>query len=168
MVLEYFTNSSSQTKKLGEILAKKILKQKTKKRIQVLGLQGDLGGGKTTFSQGFARGLRIKERVLSPTFVIFKKFKIPGPRERGLSNNIGQRASSFRYFYHIDCYRIQKPKEILDLGFKRVISAPQNIVVIEWADRILKILPRNIILITFEFNNKNKRKITVKWPKKNA
>lgn len=140
MVLKYITNNSSQTKKIGECLAKRILNKKRRgRKAQVLALQGELGGGKTTFLQGFARGLGIKEKVLSPTFVILKKFKI--------SNE------NFNFFYHIDCYRIKKPKEILSLGFKKITSDPQNIVAVEWADHIQKVLPPKTILITFEFYN---------------
>ena len=151
IISEHVSNNSFQTKKLGEILSKKILnKKKRNKKAQVLALEGELGGGKTTFLQGFARGLGIKKRILSPTFVILKKFRIPD--------------QSFKFFYHIDCYRIQKTKEISDLGFRKIISNPQNIVAIEWADHIGKILPKNTTLITFEFNNKNKRKIIIKTP----
>lgn len=147
--MEVVTNDSSQTKKLGKSLAKKIIKAK-RNRALVFGLKGDLGGGKTTFLQGFGKGLGIKQRVLSPTFVIMKKYKLPNCPIAQLSN-----------FYHIDCYRIQKPKEILDLGFKQIVSDPKNIVAVEWAERIKKILPQNTIWIKFEFIDKNKRKIRI-------
>ena len=65
----------------------------------------------------------------------------------------------FHNFYHIDCYRIRKPKEILDLGFKEIISNPENIVAIEWADRIKKILPKNALVLKFKFIDKLKREI---------
>ena len=148
MKLNYFTNSSSQTKKLGEAEAEEFFRMETKKNALTLGLEGDLGGGKTTFLQGFARGLGLKEKILSPTFVILKRFKIKDLR--------------FKNFYHIDCYRIKKPKELLSLGFKEIISNPQNIVAVEWADRIRKIMPKNTIWVIFEFINKNKRKIVMK------
>lgn len=138
---EYITNSPSQTKELGERLAKRILKSKPKKSSFVIGLEGELGGGKTTFLQGFAKGLRIKEKILSPTFVIMKRF-----------NN----------FYHVDCYRVQKSKELLDLGFKEIISDPQNIIVVEWADRIRKIMPRDSVWIRFGFINEKERRIIFK------
>ncbi|OIP74778.1 MAG: tRNA (adenosine(37)-N6)-threonylcarbamoyltransferase complex ATPase subunit type 1 TsaE [Parcubacteria group bacterium CG2_30_36_18] len=144
----YLTVNPSQTRKLGEILAKEILKTKPRKDAFLLGLEGDLGGGKTTFLQGFAKGLGIKQKILSPTFLIIKKFSIFNFK--------------FSNFYHIDCYRIEKPKEILDLGFKEIISIPQNIVAVEWADRIRKIMSKNTIWITFQFINKNKRKIAIK------
>ena len=148
MKLKYLTTSPSQTKKLGEILAKEALKTKIKKTAQIFGLEGDLGGGKTTFLQGFAKGLGIKQKILSPTFIIIKNFPI----------------SDFQFlnFYHIDCYRIEKAKEILDLGFKKIISNPKNIVVIEWSDRIKKILPADIIILKFKFINEKTREVVFK------
>ena len=65
----------------------------------------------------------------------------------------------FENFFHIDCYRIQKPKELLDLGFKEIISNPKNIVVIEWADRVKKIMPKDSAWIKFDFVNEKTRKI---------
>jgi len=157
--VKYFTKSPSQTKKLGEILAKKFLKIRKKKGALVLGLEGDLGGGKTTFLQGFAKGLGIKEKILSPSFVLIKKFQIPSTKSQ---TNSKFQISKFKTFYHIDCYRISKPKEILNLGFKEIISNPKNIVAIEWADKVKKILPKDIITLKFKFLNKNIRKI---WEK---
>lgn len=161
----YLTLNPTQTKKLGEILAtellkkakgekrtrlsssKEILKTKPLKGALVVGLEGDLGGGKTTFLQGFARGLGIKEKILSPTFIIMRKFHVP--------------CSMFHDFYHIDCYRVGKSKEVLDLGLKEIISNSQNIVAIEWADRIRKILPKKTIIFKFEFLGQTKRKISL-------
>ena len=154
MKKQYLTASPSQTKKLGETLAREILKTKPKKIAQILGLEGDLGGGKTTFLQGFARGLGIKQKILSPTFIIMRKIEVKPLPCGGLTS-----ATSIKTFYHIDCYRIKKPKEILDLGFKEIISNPQNIVVVEWADKIKKILPKNSLILKFKFVNKNSRKI---------
>jgi len=152
----FLTTVPWQTKKLGEILAKEVIKTKPSKRALVIGLEGDLGGGKTTFLQGFAKGLGIKEKTLSPTFVIMRKSKIPGTRFAGAK-------SKFKKFYHIDCYRVEKPKEILDLGFKEIISNSQNIVAVEWVDRIRKIMPKNTIWIKFDFVNKNTRQISIKY-----
>lgn len=145
----YLTGSSSQTKQLGRDIAKRFLKLGRGRNALVFGLIGDLGGGKTTFLQGFARGLGIRQKITSPTFVIMKRFPVF--------------RSAFRDFYHIDCYRIKKPKEILDLGLKEIISNPKNIVAIEWADKIRKALPKDIVILKFGFNGKNKRKIVVEW-----
>lgn len=157
MRVKYLTTAPRQTQKLGEILAQEVKKTKLKKRALIFGLEGDLGGGKTTFLQGFAKGLGIKEKILSPTFIILKKFKIP--RRRTFGSLRGRQNSNFKNFYHIDCYRIKKPREILDLGFKEIISNPQNIITVEWAERIRKILPKKVIIIKFEFLNKTTRKI---------
>jgi len=69
----------------------------------------------------------------------------------------------FHDFYHIDCYRIRKPKEILDLGFKKIISDPENIIAIEWADRIKNFLPKNALVLKFKFINKLNRKIVLEF-----
>ena len=128
------SSSFLQTKNIAKTLAKILLEAQSVKRAQVLALIGELGSGKTAFVQGFAKGLGIKERILSPTFIIMKKFEIGGSR----------------YFYHIDCYRLDSPeKELLRLGFKDIIQNPKNIVAIEWADRVESLLPRNTIWVRF-------------------
>jgi tRNA threonylcarbamoyladenosine biosynthesis protein TsaE len=151
MKLKYLTKNPSQTKKLGELLAKKFLKEKKQKGARVLGLEGELGGGKTTFLQGLAKGLGIKEKITSPTFVIMKKFRISTK-----TYNLKPKT-----FVHIDCYRIEKPKEILDLGFKEIISDSQNLVAIEWSDKIKKIFPKNSTILKFNFVSKNQREIII-------
>jgi tRNA threonylcarbamoyladenosine biosynthesis protein TsaE len=158
MTKKYLTTSPSQTKKLGEILAKEILKTKIKKTAFTIGLEGDLGGGKTTFLQGFAKGLGIKQKILSPTFIIMRKFRIPKViSHKSLVNS--------QWFFHIDCYRIQKTKELLDLGFKKIISDPRNLVAVEWSDRVRKILPRGTLNLKFQFVGPHKRKILIKIKK---
>jgi tRNA threonylcarbamoyladenosine biosynthesis protein TsaE len=145
---KFITTSCKQTQKLGEKTARQILDNEGGRTAVVLGLQGNLGGGKTTFLQGFAKGLGIKEKILSPTFVILKRFQVPGFR--------------FNDFYHIDCYRLKDEKDVLDLGFKEIISDSRNIVAIEWPEKIKKALPQNIILIDFKFVDKDKREINFK------
>lgn len=144
----YLTDNPKTTQKIGKSLAGEVFKKPPKKGALVLCLVGELGGGKTTFLQGFARGLKIKEKILSPTFIILKRFEIS--------------CFGLQSFYHIDCYRVEKPKEILDLDFKRIISSPKNIIAIEWADRIKEIIPKHAMQIEFKFIDKNKRKILIK------
>lgn len=133
-----------KTEKIAKDLAKNTLNKKQLKTAQVIGLVGELGGGKTTFSQFFAKALGVKEKVQSPTFVLMKKYKI---RKKN--------------FVHIDAYRIKKTKELLDLGWRELISDPKNIILVEWADRIQKILPKGYVQIKFEVVDENKRKITI-------
>jgi len=148
MKITKITKNSFETALLGEEVAKKVLKNKQNKKAQVLALYGDLGAGKTTFLQGFARGLGIKENILSPTFVIFKKFKIQD--------------SSFNLFYHIDCYRLKGSKDLLNLGFEKFSSNPKNIIAIEWSEIIEDILPKNKISIHLKLEDEKRRTIIIK------
>ena len=136
----FISKSTEETQKIAKLLAEEILKAPLKKKARVLALTGNLGGGKTTFLQGFAQEMGIKEKINSPTFVIMKRFK---------------------NFYHFDCYRIQKQKDILDLGFEKIINNPKNIVAIEWADKIKKIIPKDTLWIKFEHLGGNKRRIMI-------
>ncbi len=140
------TKTAKETQKFAADFAKKILKMKLEKAV-VVGLIGELGAGKTVFAKGFAKGLSIKEIVASPTFVLERIYRLKG--------------KSFKLFFHIDAYRIGKAKEVADLGFKDLARDSLNIILIEWADRIKKILPKNYIEIKFEHTSDNRRKITI-------
>lgn len=141
------TKSSEETKKVGMALGQILGRESLSNKALIIALKGDLGSGKTTFIQGLAQGLKIKENILSPTFVIQKDFLL------ALKN--------YRSLYHIDAYRLKNPEELLELGFKDLIKNPENLVVIEWVDKIKKILPRNIFKIKFTNLGKNKRKIII-------
>jgi tRNA threonylcarbamoyladenosine biosynthesis protein TsaE len=147
---EYLTKSRKETEALGSKLAGNILKEKPGRTAFVIGLEGDLGSGKTTFLQGFAKGLGIKEKVLSPTFIIFRKFRILRTRQQ------------FRSFYHVDCYRLKKGKDLLELGFKEIFLNPENIVAIEWSERVQRALPDKILAVSFEFIDAKKRRIVAR------
>jgi tRNA threonylcarbamoyladenosine biosynthesis protein TsaE len=142
MQKEYLTQGPGQTKKLGKALAKTLLKSRPKDKAIVIGLRGDLGGGKTTFLQGFIKGLGKRAKILSPTFIIMRRM-----------NN----------FYHIDCYRLRRPQELLELGFKEIIADPKNVVAIEWADIVKRIMPRYATWVDFNFIGKNKRRIMIRF-----
>jgi len=149
MTKKFTTQSALGTKKLSSEMAVKIYPQE---KAIIFGLRGELGAGKTTFVQGFADGLRIKDKILSPTFVILKKFRIP--KESPVSKN------GFRNFFHIDCYRLNSGKELLELGFQEIVSNPKNIILIEWPERVESILPKDTMFLNFRFVNMNTREIT--------
>ncbi|MEK7566236.1 MAG: tRNA (adenosine(37)-N6)-threonylcarbamoyltransferase complex ATPase subunit type 1 TsaE [Patescibacteria group bacterium] len=143
----YSSQSSKQTKELAANLASEISKTRFKKnQAIVLALKGNLGSGKTTFTQGFLRGLGVKKKITSPTFVIFKRYELIVNR--------------YKFVYHIDCYRIKKSQELLILGIKEIFDNPKNIVLIEWPEKIKKILPKERFNLRFEYGKKeNERSI---------
>ena len=124
---------------LAEKILADLVKKPDRKQALILALKGNLGSGKTTLTQGLAKALGIKKRITSPTFVILKRFK---------------------NFYHIDCYRLRKPEEILELGFREIIANPKNIVVIEWPEKIKKLLPKQTIFLRFKFISEKQREIS--------
>jgi tRNA threonylcarbamoyladenosine biosynthesis protein TsaE len=156
--MELRSESAKETKKIGESFAKEILKLSPQKRAVLVCLEGNLGGGKTTFAQGFAKGLGIKEKILSPTFIIYRKSQIPMTKPQ---SNPKSQIPSFEKLYHFDCYRIKKSEDILELGFREIISNPKNIVLIEWPEKINKILPKNVQWIDFKFVEENIRTIDI-------
>ncbi len=139
------TKSSKETQKFAAKFGRQILNIEDNKKALVIGLVGDLGSGKTTFIQGFAKTFGIKEGITSPTFIIERIYKL--------------KTKKYKRLIHIDAYRIEKAKELDVLGFKELARNPENIILIEWADRVRKILPRNRIEISLEHFKGNKRRI---------
>jgi len=125
-VEKHITKSFEETQEIGQNFAREILAAKPQKSATVLALQGDLGAGKTTFLQGFAKGLGIEEVVNSPTFIVMKRFKIYDLR--------------FKNFYHFDLYRLENEKDADFLNFQEIMKDPKNIIAIEWPEKISKIL----------------------------
>jgi len=145
----YSSESFKQTKNFAIEMAREIFNTRFKKnQAVILALKGNLGSGKTTFTQGFLRGLGIKKKITSPTFVIAKRYTL--------------HATRYKSVYHIDCYRIKKSQELLILGIKEIFDNSKNIVLIEWPERISKILPKERINLKFEYGKKeNERKIMI-------
>lgn len=129
------TKSFLKTQKLGAEMAKKM------KGGEVVCLSGELGSGKTTFTQGFLKALGAKGPYTSPTFLIMKQYKLKN-----------------KTVYHIDAYRVEE-KDILNLGWEEITADKNNIVVVEWAERIEKIIPKNALWVKFEWVNEKERKI---------
>lgn len=123
------------------------VKKYSGKSALVLALEGNLGAGKTTFTQSFAKSLGIKEKISSPTFVLMKVYKLPSS------------SYNLKYFVHIDCYRLDSAKDLQHLGFKDLLMDKDAVVVVEWADRIKKILPKDTIWIKFEHGEKPDERI---------
>ncbi len=143
------SNSPKETKKIAGDIFEKAIKEERKNGL-VFALTGELGAGKTIFCQAIAKKLDIMEPVLSPTFIIFKKYKIPA------------KTVNFKHFFHFDCYRIEKEEEVLNLGIKEIVSSGKNIICVEWAEKIKLTLPKDTIWINFSYSKKrNQREVTI-------
>lgn len=144
--MRFLSVGATATKNLAAKIAKEIIRSGLhKKHARVVALEGELGAGKTTFTQGFAKTLGIKNRMVSPTFLIFREYPMKN--------------KNFSYFYHADVYRIRSPKELAVLGFKNILAEPRNIVLIEWADRIKELLPKDVIRVELRHGRKETERL---------
>ncbi|MDP3727632.1 MAG: tRNA (adenosine(37)-N6)-threonylcarbamoyltransferase complex ATPase subunit type 1 TsaE [bacterium] len=132
------SRSAAETRRRAGMILRKLLP--LGRRPLILALDGDLGSGKTTFIQGLAHSLGIRGRTKSPTFVLMKWYDILPRRRRTLL---------YRHLIHADAYRIGTIAEARRLGFAEVFSDPNAIVVVEWADRIRKLVPQSAVWIRF-------------------
>lgn len=116
-----------------------------------MALSGDLGSGKTTFTQGLAQGLGVKERIVSPTFILMRQHEVKS--EKGKVKSL----------YHIDLYRLEEglEQEFKNLGIEDIWQKPENIVAIEWAEKVKDLLPDNTVWIRFEDLGGDRRKIEI-------
>jgi tRNA threonylcarbamoyladenosine biosynthesis protein TsaE len=110
----------------------------------VLALSGDLGAGKTTFVQGLAAGLKIPDRVTSPTFILMREYY----------------GGSYPLL-HLDIYRLETMQEVIDLGYEEFLD-PGHIIAVEWGDAIEPLLPRDHLMIQLSYSDVDViRKITL-------
>ena len=136
----YETMSPKETFELGRIIGLEA------KAGEIICLDGDLGVGKTVFTQGFAKGLGIDEAVNSPTFTIIQEYdegRLP--------------------LYHFDVYRIGNPEEMYEIGYEDYFYG-QGVCLIEWAKLIEELIPDEAKIVLIEKNLENGldyRKITV-------
>jgi len=142
--MRFVSDSPAKTKRLGILLAKEILKTRDNDSV-IIALRGDLGAGKTTFIQGIARGLGLKHKITSPTFIIFRHYRL---------KNISR-----EHFFHVDAYRIKKFSELGPLNFKEMISFPKSIVLIEWPEKIRRALPKKTNWLEFRHGRKENERI---------
>jgi len=130
------TNNPEETIELGKRLGLGLTKG------TIIGFFGDLGSGKTTMIKGIAQGLGVKDLVKSPSFVVVTEYQGKFP------------------VYHIDLYRINKPDELLEIGFFDYLYG-DGVSLVEWAERAGNLLPDNAVKIKIEIINHNQRRITI-------
>jgi len=151
MKIKILSQSPKETQKIASFFMKAVLMQyNSKQNGLVISLEGPLGGGKTEFLKGIAKFLKLKEKIFSPTFLIMKSFSC--------------KTNFFRTLWHLDCYRIKKPKEIKELDFSGIIKNPQNLIFIEWGDKIKKLLPAKHWKIKFRIEGEKKRLLEIEIP----
>lgn len=131
--------TEKETKDIAKAFAKNI------KPGAVVALIGDLGTGKTVFAKAFAKELGVKEEVISPTFNIIKTYQIKDNKKND------------RVFCHVDAYRLNSYQELLEIGIEEYLNDDNTIVLIEWADKVEELLPKNTQIIRIEHKEETKR-----------
>ena len=140
--MKKITNKEIETFKFAKDFAKKL------KGGDVIGLEGNLGAGKTIFTKGLAAGLGIKKHITSPTFVLMKVY----PVKHGAIKNL----------CHIDAYRIKSAEDLTAIGAEEYFNRLDTVSIVEWADNIKKILPKRTRNIEITNKEGDKRLITYK------
>lgn len=124
----------------------------SKLKSTLLLLEGDLGSGKTTFTQVLARELGIKNYLTSPTFVLMKSYKISKEATERL-------CLSVKRLIHIDAYRLNSGADLLNLGWAEFISNPDNLIVLEWPEKVADLFNGSEYKINFKFIGEETREI---------
>jgi tRNA threonylcarbamoyladenosine biosynthesis protein TsaE len=136
----YLTSNAKQTRILGSQVAKKLVGG------EILALSGPLGSGKTEFVKGVAKALNIKTVITSPTFIILKSYRF-------------KKGRSSLYFLHFDLYRIKTASELESLGFTELLNNKKAIAVIEWPEKIWRLLPQKTYKLFFVHGKQTNRRI---------
>lgn len=142
--MKYISRSPEDTRKLA--LAFVDAFEATDHAI-VVALEGDLGAGKTTFSQFVGEALGVHDPIQSPTFLIEKIYEL--------------RKKPWQHLIHIDAYRLESPQELLDLGWQDIVARPENLILVEWADKVGPILPEDAIHIVLTHVDDTTRSIEI-------
>lgn len=132
----FHTSSPEETVELGRKIGEGL------KAGDVVALVGELGAGKTLFTQGLVQGLGVKGYVKSPSFTIVNKYEGRLP------------------VYHLDLYRLGDVNEIYELGIEEYLYG-DGVTIIEWAEKAYSLLPEKYILIKFFYTGEKTRKIEI-------
>jgi tRNA threonylcarbamoyladenosine biosynthesis protein TsaE len=147
--MEKVSKNPQETEQIAKIFLTEILAdKKPQSSALVIGLVGNLGAGKTTFFQSVAKNLGVKEKVISPTFVIMKKYPIKNEK--------------YGFLFHLDAYRLKNEKQLLPLGWKEILSDERHLIFIEWPENVRKALPLHSKFIHIVDDGKGVRRFKLK------
>ena len=149
---KFTTDNAKETQAIAVDLAKRV------RGGDVVALYGELGTGKTTFTQAFAKTLGVKERVQSPTFILMHEHQVRPARKIPTSR---RDYAPLRVFLHVDAYR-GDAKQFRAIGLEEYLGRPDTVVLIEWADRVEELLPKKRIQVFFKHLKGNRRRLSVK------
>lgn len=111
----------------------------------IVALHGDLGAGKTTLSQSLAKELGVQENVISPTFIIMKNYET--------------KKGNHKRLVHIDAYRLNSESELQKLGWEEIVADKNNLVLIEWPERVPNLIPKHAKKISLSHKSDEERSI---------
>ncbi len=132
--LKIVSHSPEQTKMIGREIGKLVF------RGCLIALCGELGSGKTVFVKGLAEGLEVDDFITSPTFVLINEYSGRFP------------------LYHIDVYRLKSEEDMYELGYEEYFYG-NGVTAIEWAQKIISLLPEEHLHVNFEYLNETERQI---------
>jgi len=129
----------------------------------ILGLYGNLGSGKTAFTQAVAEILGVQDKVTSPTFVIEKIYPLVHSLftvdSQSSTQSFPPNRGTFTHLIHIDAYRLESSDEIRHLGWDEISADPHNLIIIEWPEKIAEVLPADHTRLKFTFIDETTREI---------
>lgn len=145
--MKIVSSSVGQTRKIASKFAKKL------KPGDLVALYGELGAGKTTFVKAVAKALGIKKRIISPTFILVRSYKIP--------HTFKGSTLHAKILNHVDLYRIKSAEDLHVIDLNEIIKDKNHITFIEWARKAESILPKKRINIKIEYKQENTRLISI-------
>ena len=144
METQKITSLSELSQFAGEVLST----IKSKSSAQVIGLQGDLGSGKTALTKEFAKVLGIEAEITSPTFVVMKTYSVP-------------KHEFIKTLVHIDAYRIESDDEMKILHFDELLEDDVNLIIIEWPEQIESLIPKDALRMNIEIKEGETREFSL-------
>ena len=138
--------NESEINTIAEEILAYLNENKSLTEATLLTMSGDLGAGKTALSAAIARALGVIGHVISPTFLIQKKYNLHNSHLKNWKNLI-----------HIDAYRLDNSSELTNLGWQEFLNDPENLIILEWPERVSEILPDSHHKIHLEHTPNNTR-----------